>query len=114
MMKLLTHFRRYVKIIAFFICILGCAGCASKSATDSISESVAQQIVALKESLPVECQTKAIYSQIDAIESGKNSIVQSCKADIAKVEAQRDKWMVAFFAIVLVLCGFAVKRFKII
>lgn len=113
-MKLLTHFRRYVKIIAFFICILGCAGCASKSATDSISESVAQQIVALKESLPVECQTKAIYSQIDAIESGKNSIVQSCKADIAKVEAQRDKWMVAFFAIVLVLCGFAVKRFKII
>lgn len=114
MMKLLTHFRRYVKIIAFFICILGCAGCASKSATDSISKSVAQQIVALKESLPVECQTKAIYSQIDAIESGKNSIVQSCKADIAKVEAQRDKWMVAFFAIVAVLCGFVVKKFKII
>lgn len=114
MIKHLTHFQRYVKNIAFFICILACAGCASKSATDSISESVTQQIVALKESLPPECQTKAIYSQISAIESGKDSMVQSCKADIAKVEAQRDKWMVAFFAIVAVLCGFAVKKFKII
>lgn len=114
MTKHLTHFQRYVKNVAFFICILACAGCASKSATDSISESVTQQIVALKESLPPECQTKVIYSQISAIESGKNSMAQSCKADIAKVEAQRDKWMVAFFAIVAVLCGFAVKKFKII
>lgn len=102
--------KKYIGLIAALVCM----GCASKSATDSISESVAQQIVALKESLPVECQTRAIYSQIDAIESSKNSMVQSCKADVAKVEAQRDKWMIAFFAIVLVLCGFAAKRFKII
>lgn len=114
MLKPYIYLRDMLKISLFLIVLLGCAGCASKSATDSISESVTQQIVALKESLPVECQTKAIYSQIDAIESSKDSIVQSCKADIAKVEAQRDKWIVAFFAIVLVLCGFAVKKFKII
>lgn len=103
-----------MKKIAFCMCVLACAGCAGKSATDSISESVAQQIVALKESLPVECQTKAIYSQIDAIESNKDSIVQSCKADIAKVEAQRDKWMVAFFAIVAILGVLTIKKLKII
>lgn len=86
-------------------------GCTRKTATDSISESVTQQIVALKESLPPECQTKAIYSQISAIESGKDSMVQSCRADIAKVQAQRDKWIVAFFAIVAALCGFAIRKF---
>lgn len=86
-------------------------GCTRKTATDSISESVTQQIVALKESLPPECQTKAIYSQISAIESTKDSMAQSCRADIARVTAQRDKWMMAFFAIVAALCGFVIRKF---
>lgn len=102
--------KKYIVLIA----ALACFGCASKSATDSISESVSQQIVALKESLPPECQTKAIYSQIEAIESGKDSMLQSCKSDVAKVEAQRDKWMLAFFAICLILGVLTIKKLKII
>lgn len=110
MLKILTRFMRYVKNIAFFILIVACAGCASKSATDSIMESVEQQIVALEVSLPAECKTESINKQIDAIKATNESMAKSCRADIAKAETQRDKWMMAFFAVAFVLGWLIVKK----
>lgn len=75
-------------------------GCARKTATDSIMESVDQQIVALEKTLPAECKTAAIDAQIAAIRATNKSVVETCKADIKAISAARDKWMVAFFAIV--------------
>ncbi len=110
MLKILTCFARYVKNIAFFICILACAGCANKTATDSILETVEQQIVALEKSIPPECKTESIKAQFAAIKTSKNSIAQSCKTHIAKVETERNKWMMAFFALAFVLGWLIVKK----
>ncbi|MBR4859706.1 MAG: hypothetical protein IKV10_00225 [Alphaproteobacteria bacterium] len=110
MSKILTYFARYVKNIAFFMLIIACAGCASKSATDSIMESVEQQIVALEKTLPAECKTEAVKADMAAIKSGHAAIKESCHADVKKIEAERDKWATAFFALAFVLGWLIVKK----
>lgn len=110
MLKILTCFARYVKNITFFICILACAGCANKTATDSILESVEQQIVALEKSLPAECKTEAVKADMAAIKSGHAAIKESCRTDVKKAEAERDKWATAFFALAFVLGWLIVKK----
>lgn len=109
MLKAYMYFRDMLKISLFLIIFL-CAGCAQKSATDSILESVEQQIVALEKSLPAECKTEAVKADMAAIKSGHAAIKESCHADVKKIEAERDKWAMAFFAVAFVLGWLFVKK----
>lgn len=88
----------YAAAAVFLLC-----GCARKTATDSIMESVGWQIDALEKTLPAECKTAAIEAQIAAIRATNKSAVATCRADVKAISAARDKWRMAFFAIVAVL-----------
>ena len=74
-------------------------GCAHKTATDSIIESVGRQIDALEKTLPAECRTTAIVAEIAAIKATANTVPAMCEQEKKALRADATKWRIAFFAV---------------
>ena len=72
-----------------------------------------QQIIALKETLPKECQTAAINEQLKAQDETIDTIVANCHLQKQKIIAEKTKWQWAFGALsLLVLVYFGRKVLK--
>ena len=76
------------------------AGCATEqSPLESQHQATLQQIIALEESLPPECKTAPIATQLDALALKATSDYRSCKRLLAdskdKLDAERVKFILA-------------------
>lgn len=76
------------------------AGCATEqSPLESQHQATLQQIVALEESLPPECKTAPIATQLDALALKATSDYRSCKRLLKdseeKLQAERVKFVLA-------------------
>lgn len=97
-------------VAAVFLLVLPLGGCAQSTPTNSVLESVKGQVVALEKSLPAECKTATIKAQIEAIRTQTDAVATVCKTEKDALEQSRDKWMVAFFAVVAALGLLITKR----
>ena len=84
--------------------------CSSKSASDSIANSSINSLVALEKSLPANCSTDAIKTQINAIKTQINAITESCQTEKSAIMADKVKWQSAFFVLLIAICVFIAKR----
>lgn len=66
-------------------------GCANSTPIHDSAESAKKTLDAIKQSLPVECKTATINAQIEALDAQINNIPSMCQAQIAPIEAERDK-----------------------
>lgn len=84
------------------------SGCWHKSPVDQSFEGVQQAVVAIKESLPVECQTEIVLTKINDVES-KRQVAQSvCEQKIKSVEIKYER---ALFALILIISVFVLRFF---
>ena len=74
-------------ILLLILCLMGCT--KHTDPIDNIANTAHQQIVAIRESLPAECQTKAIDEQLKAHDGTVDSIVQMCDEQKAKLDAEK-------------------------
>ena len=88
-------------IVLLIFCLMGCA--KHTDPIENIANTAHQQIVAIRESLPPECQTKAIDEQLKAHDGTVDSIVQMCDEQKAKIEAEKVRWKWAFMALALII-----------
>lgn len=66
-------------------------GCANSTPIHDSTESAKKTLDAIKHSLPTECKTATINAQIEALDAQINNIPSMCQAQIAPIEAERDK-----------------------
>ena len=88
-------------VLLLILCLMGCA--KHTDPIDNIANTAHQQIIAIRESLPAECQTKAIDEQLKAHDGTIDSIVQMCDEQKAKIDAERVRWKWAFMALVMII-----------
>ena len=100
-----------LKISFFLIIFLTCAGCTKHSDPVNVAANVAhQQIIAIRESLPPECQTKSIDEQLKAHDAAIDAIVGSCDLQKEKITAEKLRWQWAFIALCLILGILTIKK----
>lgn len=97
---------KHFTILLIFTVLL--SGCWRKSPVEQSFEGVQQAVVAIKESLPVECQTEIVLAKINDVES-KRQVAQSvCEQKIKSVEIKYER---ALFALILIISVFVLRFF---
>lgn len=105
---------RFWKIIFWLILlilVLLMCGCVKQpDSVETATEAAHQQIVAIKESLPKECQTKAIEEQLKAHDATVDSIRENCETQKAQITSEKTKWKWSFFALAFLVLAYISKR----
>ncbi|MEE1227237.1 MAG: hypothetical protein UHM08_09070 [Bacteroidales bacterium] len=96
--------------IILSILLISLNGCAKPSASENITNSAINTAEALENSLPSNCNTKAIKSQITAIKTQITAISQSCETEKNAIKADKVKWQTAFFGLLLAVVVFILKK----
>lgn len=112
----IEHSKRYKRcrftfwalIVCLLLLLFGCA--KNTDSLDVIGNSAHQQIVAIKESLPKECQTKAIDEQLKAHDATVDSIIANCNTQKQVLDEERIRWKWSFLATVLIIAVYFARK----
>lgn len=88
--------------LRFFLITIFLFGCA-KTAPEAATEAALNQVGAVEQQIKKECPQAKIDKDLDALRSTIKSQLSSCEAQIAKVEADRIKWQILFFSLLVVI-----------
>lgn len=89
-------------IIVLLICIM--TGCAKENnAVNDAATTAHETISTIKQSLPKECQTKAIDQQLKTADASVDAIVSACELQKEEINQERQKWKWAFFALTMIV-----------
>ena len=107
------HLSKFVLIWTVFLFILMLCGCA-KTAPEAAADAALSQVGAVEQQIKKECPQAKIDKDMDALRATIKSQLSSCEAQIAKVEADKAKWQIACFAMLVLIGAWFVKKFKIL
>lgn len=107
--------KRYISeiiiVAIFFLWILLLAGC---SKTQPVSETIADNAInattGLEQSLPVECKTDAIMTQIMVIKTQIRTITNACKTEKDVIEQKKRYYQWAFYGVLGLIGLFLAKK----
>lgn len=92
-----------VIVLLFFCFLIGLflSGCSRKTPVENAFHEVETSIVAVKENLPPECQTKEVLAKIDEIEWKRQTAEQVCQAKIKDTETKYERvlWVLVFIGL---------------
>ena len=86
--------------LLFCFCAFGLTGCSRKTPVDNAFHEVETSIVAVKENLPPECQTKDVLAKIDEVEWKRQTAESVCQAKIKDIQNKYER--------VLLVLGFII------
>lgn len=97
--------------LLFCFCIFGLTGCSRKTPVDNAFHEVETSIVAVKENLPPECQTKEVLAKIDEVEWKRQTAESVCQAKIKDTQNKYERvlWMLGFIILALFAKNFIKK-----
>ena len=81
-----------------------------QDSVETATEAAHQQIIAIKESLPKECQTKAIEEQLKAHDATVDSIRANCETQKAQITSEKIRWKWSFLALSFLVLAYICKR----
>lgn len=84
--------------------------CGAPSASNTMAESAINTATAIEQSLPKQCATEGIKTQINVIKSQIKAINEACETEKAEIRADKIKWMTAFFGLVIAIAVFVIKK----
>ena len=92
--------------LLFCFCIFGLTGCSRKTPVENAFHEVETSIVAVKENLPPECQTK-----IDEVEWKRQTAESVCQAKIKDTQTKYERvlWVLGFIILALFAKNFIKK-----
>lgn len=98
----------------FFGLLLCCTlcSCGVGSGNHEAIDAVGTSVNALEQSLPKECKTKGIQTQIDGIKKQLVVAESRCDDEIRKEKSNTIKWKTAFFGLLLVVSVWLLKKLK--
>ena len=95
----------------FFLCCMLCS-CTIGSATHDAITNATKSVDALSVSITPECMTVGIEKQINNIKKQIESIKPICENDLAVERADKNKWKVAFFALLGIVVFYLFGKIK--
>lgn len=95
----------------FCFCIFGLTGCSRKTPVENAFYEVGTSIVAVKENLPPECQTKDVLAKIDEVEWKRQTAESVCQAKIKDTQNKYERvlWVLGFIILALFAKNFIKK-----
>lgn len=102
-----------MKKIVFVLTLAILFGCA-KTAPEAAADAALSQVGAVEQQIKKECPQAKIDKDMDALRSTIKSQLSSCEAQIAKVEADKAKWQIACFAMLVVMGVYFGSKAKIL
>lgn len=102
---------KWVLIGTILLLILCLAGCVKhQDPVEAAANAAHQQIVAIKESLPKECQTAAIEEQLKAHDTTIETIKTNCDIQKAEITQEKIRWKWSFIALSLIILIYCAKK----
>lgn len=92
-----------MRMFAYFLII--CAilgGCTRKTPTEIAFDAVDKSITSLEKTLPAECKTDVVLSQIAAVRADAETARLICNADIKAIKVKYERAMMALFIVIAV------------
>ena len=102
-------FGKIVLIWTIFLFILLLCGCA-KTASETAADAALHQVDAVEQQIKKECPTAKIDKDMDALRSSIKSQLATCESELARVEADKVKWEVAFFATLIIMAAWFARK----
>lgn len=97
-----------ILVLIGLFCIMSLTGCA-KTPVETIAESIEEQITSLEKTLPKECKTEAVVSQIESLRA-ENKVAQAvCETEINNIQLRYNR----ILTILLVILGLFFAKFYI-
>lgn len=94
-----------VVFLLFFCFLIGLflSGCSRKTPVENAFHEVETSIVAVKENLPPECQTKEVLAKIDEVEWKRQTAESVCQAKIKDTQNKYERvlWVLGFIILAL-------------
>lgn len=94
---------RFAILLLLTVLLNGC----QTTPTHDMTENAQTALTALEQSIPVQCATESIKTQIKGIRTQINTIektcVKTCNDEKAVIEAEKVKWKIAFFGLLVVV-----------
>lgn len=88
-------------LLLFALCLFGCA--KRPDPVGTAANAAHQQIVAMQESLPPECKTKAGEEQANALHKTIDSIVENCDVQKQSINEEKMRWKWAFLMLSIIV-----------
>ena len=103
MKRALYHISGIVIALLFCFYMSMLAGCSRKTPVENAFHEVETSIVAVKENLPPECQTKEVLMKIDEVEWKRQTAEQVCQAKIKDTQNKYERvlWVLGFIILAL-------------
>ncbi len=97
-------------LVFCFLCF-SLTGCARKTPVDNAFHEVQTSIVAIKESLPSECQTAEVMAKINEVEWKRQTAESVCDAKIKDTQNKYERvlWVLGFIILTLFAKNFIKK-----
>lgn len=84
--------------------------CTAHTVTSDLAESAITTTTAIEQSLPKECATNAIKTQITALKTQITAIAQACDTEKNVITAEKVRWQWAFFGLLLVIAAYITRK----
>ena len=98
-----------MKCFGLFFLLFILSSC-TKPVSNDLANNAINQATALEQSLPSDCATDSIKTQIKGIKSEINAITKACDTEKAEIRADKIRWQTAFWALFVVVGMFVLKK----
>jgi hypothetical protein len=93
--------------LIFTILLSGCA--RETPVSNTIADNAITATTALEQSLPAECKTESITTQITVVKTQIRAIKNACETEKNVIEQEKTRWKWSFYG-VLILIGLYIAR----
>ena len=97
-----------IRAILLSLILCGCA--KTSTVSENLTINAINSATVLEQSLPKECATSAIKTQIDNLKSQITQISQACDLEKNEIQHEKIKWKTAFFGLLLVIAVFITRK----
>lgn len=98
----------FTKLLIIALLLSGCV--KEQTTTETIADSAKEQVMAIYNGLPKECQTDFNKKQTATAQKAIDAIVQSCNDQKEVITQEKIRWKWSFFGLLIVVGAYIAKR----
>ena len=100
--------KRFTILLVFTVLLSGCA--KQPVASETIAEGAINAATAIEQTLPKECATQAIKTQITALKTQIKAITVASQSEKQIIEQEKIRWKWSFLALLFVVGAFVLRK----
>ena len=100
--------KHFTILLIFTVLLSGCA--KQPVASETIADSAISAATAIEQTLPKECATQAIKTQITALKTQIKAITVAAESEKQVIEQEKIRWKWAFLALVMAIVAFVLRK----